>query len=286
MNIIIIGHTGMLGKALIKHWKNKHKLYGISRKETHCEHIKTYDWGHLKRLLQQENIDVVVNLCGETIGQPWHHWPRKRIYDSRITTTKYITSQLKNLPIHLLNASGVGVYPCTEQLNDVHYSEKTSINRTSHFLQSLAYDWEQAALTHDNTTLLRTAVVMKKNDGVLQKLMMGHQLKLLTQLGQGNNPFPWIAIDDWCRAVDFIVDKKIKGPINLTSPDTSSYNDIMNILCKSLNAYKFTMPNILVKSLLGEMGTALFLTGSAAIPSELENLGFKFKHRHFSELEI
>ena len=285
MNILIFGHTGMLGKALIEHWQNKHIIYGISRKKGASNHVQNFSWEQLDTLLDNHKIDIAINLCGESIGQLWHPWSRKKIYDSRVQTTKYVVDHIKHKPIHLINASGVGIYPSTTQLTQAYYSEQTIVTRSNAFLQQLAYDWEQAALMHENTTLLRTAVVIKKNDGVLNKLIMGHQFKLLTQLGSGNNPFPWVAIEDWCRAVDFIINKKILGPINLTSPQLSSYNDIMNMLCKSINAYKFTLPDVVVKSLLGEMGDALFLTGSAAVPEKLENLGFEFKYGEFSKLE-
>ena len=270
----------------IKQLQNKHNLFGISRKHHASKTLKTYNWDNIEAVIDKNNIDVVINLCGETIGQPWHQWSKKRIYNSRVLTTKTIVNAVKDKSIHLLNASGVGIYPCTNHLDNILYSESTSFSDKCGFLQTLSHDWEFAALKHHKTTLLRTAVVMKKNDGVLDKLMMGHQIKLLTQLGDGKNPFPWIAIEDWCKAVEFIIENQIQGPVNITTPELTNYNDIMNKLCNTLDTYKIKIPNFMVRSLLGEMGESLFLTGSAAIPTILQEKGFQFKFKDFSKIDI
>ena len=226
MNILIFGHTGMLGNALKQHWKNKHHLVGISRKRLQQSNIESHTWDDLDDILTKQKFDVAINLCGETIGQPWHKFSRKKIESSRIETTKKIVNAISTLPIHLINASGIGIYDSVSHLNETRFDEKTPVLKSNGFLQTLAYEWEKEAIKHQTTTLLRTAVVFKKDDGVLKKLLMGKQIKVLTQLGSGNNPFPWISIEDWSRAIDLVVSKKILGPINLP-------NLLLNTLCNT-----------------------------------------------------
>lgn len=283
MKIIIFGYTGMLGKAFIKHFGNTYKIIGISRKPNSKDAIETYTWENLHDVLRSNRFDVAINLCGETIGQPWHKWSKQKIYNSRINTTQRIVNALKNYDIQLISASGIGIYDPSNDFHDDIFNE--NINPQG-FLQSLAFDWEKASNQHQKSTILRTAVVFTKNDGVLKKMLLGRQLKLLTQFGIGKNPFPWISIEDWCHAVDFIIQKSLLGPYNLTSPELSSYNSIMDVLCSKTNAYKITIPNVVVKALMGEMGESLFLNGSQALPNKLLNEGFKFKHNTMQSLEI
>lgn len=283
MKIIIFGHTGMLGRAFIKHFGATHQLVGISRKTNTQGHIESYPWEKLTEVLKSNSFDVAVNLCGETIGQPWHRWSRKKIYDSRVNLTKRVVNALDNKDIHLINAGGIGIYDAHEIMQDDNISEKINPHG---FLQTLAFDWEQAANKHQKTTILRTAVVLKKDDGVLAKMLIGKQLKLLTQFGRGKNPFPWISIEDWCHALNFIINKQLLGPVNLTSPEISNYNDIMSSLCNRINATKIIVPNRVVKTLMGEMGESLFLTGSHALPKTLIMEGFEFKHPKIENIEI
>ncbi len=283
MKIIIFGHTGMLGKALVKHLNNSYEIVGISRNANSNLSIENHLWQDLSNVLKKNKFDIAINLCGESIGQPWHQWSRQKIYDSRVNVTKNIVNLFSNKDIHLINAGGVGIYDSTASLQNKTYEE--NINPAG-FLQKLAFDWEKEANKHPHTTILRTAVVMKKNDGVLKKMLLGKQFKLLSQFGNGKNPFPWISIDDWCHAVEFIIQKKLLGPINLTSPHLSNYNDVMDTLCKKTRACKIIIPNMVVKTLLGEMGESLFLTGSHALPNTLIKSGFEFKQTSIEKVEI
>lgn len=285
MNIIIFGYTGMLGSALIDHLKDKHTITGISRKRHPNEFIENHTWDNLPDILKKNNFDVAINLCGETIGQPWTKWSKDKIYDSRINTTNRIVNALTPYNIHFISASGVGIYDSFYTLNNKTVNEDTILNDQEGFLQNLAFQWEEAAKSNTQTTILRTAVVMKKNDGVQAKMLLGKQIGIISQFGMGENPFPWISIEDWCRALDFIIDQKIVGPINLTSPELSSYNDVMNVLAQKAQSKKITIPNLIVKCLLGEMGESLFLKGSPVLPKKLMDLGFQFEHDSIKSIE-
>ncbi|MDG2348893.1 MAG: NAD-dependent epimerase/dehydratase family protein, partial [Gammaproteobacteria bacterium] len=123
MKIIIFGHTGMLGKALIKHLRNTHEIIGISRKTNSKLPIENHLWQDLSNVLEKNKFDVAINLCGESIGQPWHQWSRQKIYDSRINVTKGIVNALSNKDIHLINAGGVGIYDANEFLQKKAHEE-------------------------------------------------------------------------------------------------------------------------------------------------------------------
>ena len=71
MNILIAGFSGMLGTELVKRWQGIHNLYSISRKPKNSTTIKEFHWSQLSTVIETHNIQIVINLCGENIGQPW-----------------------------------------------------------------------------------------------------------------------------------------------------------------------------------------------------------------------
>lgn len=277
MNILICGCTGMLGQALIKHWYGIHNLVGISRnKHKYNGAIPNYSWNQIDLALTKHDIDVVINLSGESIGQYWHEKSKLRILSSRIETTKLIVSHI-NENTHLINASGIGIYGHTKDFDSTIFDEQTKILESDEFLQSLALKWEKATKNHKLTTLIRTSPVFSKDQGILKKLLLGNQIRLLTQFGTGKQPFPWVGLADWCNAIDWIITNKYLGPINITNPKTTSYKSLMDDLCNITASYKITIPNKLVEFAMGEMGRTLFLRGTSVKPSILVKHGFKFK---------
>lgn len=286
MNILIAGFSGMLGTELVKRWQGIHTLYGISRKPKNSTTIKQFHWSQLSTVIETHNIQIVINLCGENIGQPWFNSVKNKIYQSRIDTTEKIVSAISNKDIHLINASGIGIYEAHSIMPTHQDNEESHIKKNNDFLSRLAFDWEAAANKHTKTTILRTGVVFYKNGGVLQKLLMGRQIHTLTQLGQGRQPFPWISIEDWCQIIDLIIEQKILGPVNLVSPKLDDFNHIMSQLSKKTNSYKIQIPDFVVKTIFGEMGENLFLKGPAVTPDRLLSKGFVFKHTDIKTLDI
>ena len=60
-----------------------------------------------------ENIDAVVNLAGENIFGRWTNEKKKRIFNSRVNTTKSLCNLLSSLdrpPKVLVSASATGIY--------------------------------------------------------------------------------------------------------------------------------------------------------------------------------
>lgn len=286
MKIIICGYTGMLGQALIQHLKMQHELYGVSRnKQPGITGIKTLQWQNLKDLLNQVPIDAIINLCGETIAQPWLAKTKARIRSSRITPTKHLVHLLKAYPdIHLINASGIGIYPTYTVMPDDFMDAPEPAIPPLNFLQQLSHDWERVALKHAKTSILRIAPVLATHQGILKQLTLTAFTGQLCQLGPGLQPFPWISLVDWCRAVEWITNKKLLGPTDLTSPQIERMTDVMDSLAVTLNCRKWVLPVCLIKPVLGQMGENLLFQGPMATPHRLLDDGFSFIVNHVEDL--
>jgi uncharacterized protein (TIGR01777 family) len=192
----------------------------------------------------------------------------------------------------LLNASAISIYGShPEQSNGLPlaFDENSVVNFTSppDFLAEVATAWEQAtspALKAGcEVTWLRFGVVLDKRGGALKKLLPAFQLGLGSVLGSGKQVFTWISLHDAVRAIAFIIEKKIKGPICVVAPHAITQREFAKALAQSLHRpCVFSLPKGLVHFIFGEMGDALLLQGQHVKPVRLQELGFKF---HASRIE-
>src|SRR5262249_24526371 len=104
-------------------------------------------------------IDVIVNLSGESIDQRWTKSARKRIYDSRITSTQLLVNTLIqiansgviNKPKVFITASSIGVYG-----NEIAATEISSVSSEADFIRHVVKNWEAATFPLDqNKTGIR-----------------------------------------------------------------------------------------------------------------------------------
>ncbi len=129
-------------------------------------------------------------------------------------------------------------------------------------------------------TTLRFGVVLKKGEGMLQKLELPFRLGLGSIFGSGKQTLSWIYYKDLIKAIDFLIEhQEVTGPVNITSPYPITEQEFAKLLAKALKRPLFLKtPRFLVKILLGEMGDYLLLKGQKVLPSRLNKLGFTFRY--------
>lgn len=291
MNIAITGITGFIGSHLAAHLaKNNHNIIGIGRD---AQRIKTlipdahaYSWDTLtqypERITPAPN--VVIHLAGANISQKrWTKKFKKELLSSRVNTTQMIGQYCSALPTqpHLLNASALSIYGLFDTLQDPHtVSENTTIQQHSSFLSQLAYTWEDTLIHSypyaENRSILRFSLVLG-NGGLLKKLIPQYQYYLGGIMGNGQQPFAWIALCDAIKAITYAIDHHITGPINIVSPTPTTQHDMNNALSTHLKKKTiWRYPTPLVKTLLGKMGDELLLKGIQGHPDTLLNHDFVF----------
>ena len=292
MNILIAGITGLIGEKLSKSLSKKHTVIGLGRQlekvKKHCDIALTWN-DSLEDKIKEHNISAIINLCGEDIGQLWLNQSKHKIRNSRVLPTTKIASILKKFPnIHLINASGIGVYGFIQNANDQYGIEEfpaqtpKGYNDTG-FLCTMGREWEDCSKNHPNTTYMRLAPVFDYNGGIYRRLTMSCAVGLMTQFGEGNSPFPWVSLLDVVNIIELIIDKKITGPINVCSPEIMTLHSIIQTIASRKNCYTVTVPSAVVKVLVGQMGNELFLNGTATKPDRLLKKGYNFNHPTFKE---
>jgi uncharacterized protein len=128
-------------------------------------------------------------------------------------------------------------------------------------------------------TLLRTAPVVH-HDGVLKPLLLLTRLGLSGPIGRGTQVWPWISLADEIAAIRHVIDRRLDGPVNLTSPVRTTANDLGFALARRMNRpYALRAPVWGMRAVLGSDATDALLTTDALVePSVLERSGFSFAY--------
>ena len=290
MNIAIIGGTGLIGLALSKKLKERgDELLLISRdsnsakiKNNFSHHYITWDY-HTSDLLTEQlnNYDAVINLAGASIaGKRWNRKYMEEIRNSRIFTTSLVANAIcncKKAPRVFISSSAVGFYG---DGGETYLNENSPVGED--FLANVCNEWENAAkkVLDYNVRLvnLRTGIVLTKEGGALKRMLLPYKLFLGGPLGNGQQWFPWIHIDDEISAILFAIDNdNITGPTNLTSPNPVRMNDFVRTLGKILKRPSlFKVPKLALRIIAGKIADNLVLS-QRTIPKRLLRNGFKFK---------
>ncbi len=278
MNIAIAGKSGFIGRAISEKLEKEHNVYAIPREISYK--------GGDELLAIIERSDIIINLAGENILKRWTKKNRKRIYNSRITISGNIAKSVilaNNKPRLYISASATGIY------NDeiIQYEDSYSYAQKG-FIPKLIKVWEQEAqnISHHGvrTIILRFGVVLGKNEGAIKRMLPLFKIGMGSCIGEGQQPFPFIHIDDVVNAVDFLINNKnCKGVYNMVAPQIITNHKFSRTLAKLLKKPCFLrVPVFLLRIFYG--GAYRLLVYTAKIkPKKLIDEGYEFKYPHIKE---
>ncbi|MDQ8179834.1 TIGR01777 family oxidoreductase [Pelagicoccus sp. SDUM812005] len=282
LKVAITGGSGFLGTQL-KYLLGAqgHEVFVVTRSKRSQGDIR---WNPAKgevELERLEGLDAVVHLAGENLTSGrWNEARKKRLWSSRVDTTRFLVEALERLdspPKVLLSGSGIGIYGSDA---DAEFSENAP--RGSGFLAELCEAWEAEAMRAESldtrVCLLRTGVVIDPRGGALEKMLPAFKLGLGGPLGSGKQWFPWISLEDWIGAVNWLLfSKRAKGAVNLVSPQMVRQKDFARALGKALGRPAILpAPEFALKAALGEMAEEALLASIRAKPNALEASGYPF----------
>lgn len=291
MKIIIAAGTGFLGQNLEKYFTEKgDQVYILTRRPKRKNEIywdaKTI--GEWKNLLEQ--ADVLINLTGKSVDCRYHEKNKTEIYESRIKSTKILQEavHLYSIPPKIwMNASSATIYVHSEK----HLNNEENGIIGDDFSMNICKSWENEFFKIQNEGIrkvaLRTSIVLGNNGGAFPKLKMITKLGLGGKQGRGNQMVSWIHIDDFCRAVDWIIqNKNMEGPINITAPAPLSNEVMMKKLRQQFKApFGLDAPvwQLEIASIFLKTETELLLKSRNVYPEKLMKSGFQFSYPTFDE---
>lgn len=289
MKILVTGASGFVGRRVVAQLlQKKHEVVVLTRNFAkaaivlgkECKYVQWLDMNELPPSDAFDGVDAVIHLMGENIGgKKWDDAQKKKIYDSRIISTRHLVEALKALPQKpraLISASAVGIYgPHGEEALD-----ETAASGND-FLAGVCKDWEAEALKAKDfmrVVLMRTGVVLGKGGGALKKMLPVFKLGVAGRLGSGKQYMSWIHVDDLAAMyVEAVTDESMSGPYNAVSPNPVTNAEFTKALGKTLKRPTlFPAPGFAIKKALGEMST-IVLDGQKVIPSKFTQKGFPFR---------
>ncbi|OCT98069.1 epimerase family protein SDR39U1 isoform X1 [Xenopus laevis] len=286
MKVLIGGGSGFIGQSLSKLLNNRgHNVSIISQRPGKGR----ITWEDISKK-GLPPCDAAVNLAGENVLNPLKRWTeafKQEVISSRIETTRTLTqaiSKSSNPPRSWILVTGVGYYPPSQ----THQYSEESPGGNADFLSRLVRDWEQVAelppsINKPSTQLVRvrSGVVLGRDGGALPSMLWPFRLCLGGPIGSGNQPFPWIHIEDLCRLLCQCIEQggSSGDVLNAVSPsavkDTNS--DFTQALSMALGRPAFLpVPALAIKALLGEDRAPMLLEGQRVVPQKTLQSGFTF----------
>lgn len=289
--ILITGGTGFIGKYLTQILlKEGHYVTIVTRSpdkysEKQAKNRSYIGWEAELASAMNEH-DVVINLVGENLfGQRWTDEVKKRIYNSRIDSTKKLVDSMKNSknkPALFISASAVGIYGDN---GGKVLDESTPAG--DDFLAEVCVDWENESKKAEKLGIRvanpRIGIVLEENGGMIEKMVMPFKFGVGGPIGSGEQYVPWVHMVDLCNAILFPMEEEsISGPYNACSPEPETMNVLAKKMGRVLNRPSvFRVPEFLLNIALGEAAQPV-VSSLRVQPKILQTSGFDFV---FEDLE-
>jgi uncharacterized protein (TIGR01777 family) len=286
--VLITGGTGLVGTHLSRKLQGMgYEVAILSRTKRNENKLHTYIWDYNKNEIDKDAIntsDYIIHLAGINLGE--RRWTSKRkqlIFDSRIKSAELIYNNIdkeNNKLSAFITASAIGYYGAITSDKVLSETEPPADD----FLAQTCKKWEQVADRFTDIGIravkIRTGVVLAKQGGALSKIVIPIKLGIGSAIGDGNQYFPWIHIDDLCSIyLKAIEDTKMIGAFNAVAPEYITNRQFMETIARNLDKpFWFPkIPAIAIKVILGKM-SEMILTGSRISSDKIRNSGFVFKY--------
>ena len=281
--IAITGASGLIGSALVGYLKSQgHTIQRLVRRAAVSSEEVT--WDPIAGTVDMDalaGVDAVIHLAGAGVSDKrWTKKYKSEILNSRLLGTTTIAKAVAIVkPQVFISASAIGWYGESGNRAVVE-SDRVGDD----FLAAVCREWESAAdLAGDvRTVKLRTGLVLDPTGGALGKMLPIFRFGLGGRLSNGKQWWSWITLHDQIRAIAFLLESKISGPVNMTSPNPVTNSEFTAGLARAMHRPAlFPVPALALKIVLGGF-SAEVLGSKKVMPQALTEAGFTFDYPHIS----
>ena len=281
--IAVTGASGLIGSSLVGYLKSQgHTVQRLVRRPAVSSEEIT--WDPIAGTVDMEalaGVDAVIHLAGAGVSDKrWTKKYKSEILNSRLLGTTTIAKAVAIVkPQVFISASAIGWYGESGN-RAVIESDRVGDD----FLAAVCREWESAAdLAGDVRTIkLRTGLVLDPTGGALGKMLPIFRFGLGGKLSNGKQWWSWITLHDQIRAIAFLLENKVSGPVNLTSPNPVTNSEFTAGLARAMHRPAlFPVPAIALKIVLGGF-SAEVLGSKKVMPQVLTEAGFTFDYPHIS----
>jgi uncharacterized protein (TIGR01777 family) len=282
--IAITGASGLIGTALVGHLKSEgHTVQRLVRRAPlTADEVQWNPQTGLVDLEPLRGVDAIIHLAGVGVGDKrWNKKYKSEILNSRLLGTTAIANAVAELkPQVFISASAIGWYG---------ESGNRAVVETDRagddFLAAVCREWEGAAdlAGETRTVKIRTGLVLDPTGGALGKMLPLFRLGLGGKMGNGKQWWSWITLHDQIRAIVFVLENPISGPVNLTAPNPVTNQEFTSALARAMHRPAlFPAPAIALKIALGGFSSEI-LGSKRVIPQVLQEAGFTWDYPHISD---
>jgi uncharacterized protein (TIGR01777 family) len=290
MRVGVTGSTGLIGGALCASLMNRgDTVVAFVRPSTAQRSELCVRWDPSSEYVDERDLrevgrlDSIVHLAGAGIGdRRWSSTRKSLIVASRVESTSLLEHVERSLPEgvgFVASASAIGWYGdrADEQLDETS-------SRGDGFLADVCHEWEGATSPLESRGVpvahFRTGIVLSAHGGALKKQLPPFRVGLGATLGPGHQWMSPISLEDEVRAILWIIDHQLTGPINLVAPTPITNRDFTLALASALSRRAFlTIPAFAARAALGrEMANELLLASQRVSPQQLLASEFVFEH--------
>jgi uncharacterized protein (TIGR01777 family) len=226
-------------------------------------------------------VDAIIHLAGAGVGDKrWNKKYKAEILNSRLLGTTTIANAVTELqPDVFISASAIGWYGESGNRAVVETD-----NAGDDFLAAVCREWEGAAdLAHNTRTVkIRTGLVLDPTGGALGKMLPLFRFGLGGKMGNGKQWWSWITLHDLIRAITFMLEGDISGPVNLTAPNPVTNQEFTSALARAMHRPAlFPAPALALKIAMGGF-SAEILGSKKVVPHALAEAGFEWDYPHIT----
>ncbi len=289
--VIVTGATGLIGKAVCKALQARGYDVVVFSRDPESARKKVpgaaeyVTWQPEEQGVWAGRVDgawAIINLAGASVaGRRWNDEYKRQIRDSRVVGTRGLVRAIevaREKPQVLINGSAIGYYGSR---NATPLDEGAAPG--SDFLADLVREWEAEALAAEafgvRTALIRTGVVLDKNEGALALQKLPFQFFVGGPILPGTQWISWIHLADEVGIILFALEQDgVRGPINATGPAPQTSHDFSAALGHALGRPSWLpVPGFALKVALGEFADTV-VTGQRVIPKKALEAGYEFQY--------
>ena len=300
--IILAGGSGFLGGELAKHFKTldwdvviltrspKSRTDGV--REIVWDTKSLGDWAR-----ELDGATAVVNLTGRSVDCRYNAKNRREIMESRVNSTRVVgqaIAQCKTPPRVWLNSSTATLYQHTfgKPHDESSREMDSATDAKDAFSVEVAQAWERT-LDETNTpntrkVALRTSMVLGLGrNSVFPVLRRLTKLGLGGRQGSGKQFVSWIHVEDFCRAIEWIIaHDDLVGPINQCAPNPLPNAEMMKLF-REVCGVPIGLPAaewmLEIGAFFLRTETELIFKSRRVVPGKLLQSGFAFCFPAFRE---
>jgi hypothetical protein len=291
MRVLVTGASGLLGSAVCDALLARgDEVVGLTRNPDRARPKNpTVTWHAWRPTTERppeaalDEIDGVVNLIGEEINQRLTDQAKVRIRESRIVGTRNLLQGIEASPTEpsvFVGQSAIGFYGDRGgQIVD----EESGPGEPG-FITEVVSDWEaaerEAEDSFDRVCIFRTGLVLTKDGGLLDQLLLPFKLGVGGPIAGGDQYMSWIHIEDvvglFLWALD---DHRVWGVINGTAPNPVTNREFSKALGRALHRPAVVpVPKFAVAALRGGELADAVAGGARVLPRRALDLGYEFRH--------